>query len=445
MEDVSPHIPSELELSDTASYLVGKQRDTYVDVIPNQGTSGYRPDGTSRVEFVWSHGDCIDPTMSYLKFNLNYILANGNADTESNMTLASDWIRQVEFYIDSQEVFSTSATQGSRSLINFMLMSEGNGDWYKREAQALIGACLPTLPNSSTNAGVAGSATRVPPQTLSRTFAVPLWCIHPAFAMNKILPVMGSQLRLVLHLAQPADCLNVRSEATSTYRLDEVMLRQCMVLLQPSYKEALLNQMRSVEGFTLRYTDFEIQHQNVNASTSQALTIRNEHQNAQTLLAWNSYINRGANETATHHVIRSDLGNRATVWRVDSGSVQFTGVHGSRSTAEHFVHLERANGSLADFSSSGLYDFNMFFGQVADMAGWACAPLFCSLEKTQASDFDTSIINNGLSGTDISASREITVQINTPNPMVPADERLYTAIVYEKALIFANGRVAVEH
>jgi hypothetical protein len=118
-----PFVPPELRLSDDDSYLVGIQRQHYVKIVPNQGSGDYTFGGTRQIEFNFNHGEATDWTQSYLNVDVEF------SDVSSNMTLVSDCIDRVEFYIDSQEIFSTTASQ-NRKLINYLLLGEANNNWY---------------------------------------------------------------------------------------------------------------------------------------------------------------------------------------------------------------------------------------------------------------------------------------------------------------------------
>jgi hypothetical protein len=439
-------VPASLKLGDDDNYLVGIQRQNFVRVNPNGGVSGYTPAGTRQIEFNFNHGEATDFAHSYLQFDLALT-------AQTNMSLASDWISRVEFYVDSQEIFSTVGAN-SRKLINLLLLGEVNGDWYQREGKMLLGANLPV--DRRGTAGAEATADTTAPQSVSRTYVCPLWVAHPAFQMSKVFPVLGSQIRIVFHLEDAAKCLNVRVADGNTYTLNNVHLQECRVQLSPSYKQALMEQVNSAEGFKIQMIDFDIIAHTASASTSQNLVVRNEHRNAKTLVAFLDQVvgngNRAgiANANATHIQYLCPLGNRTSLWRVDCGSINFTGVQGSISVSQHFAHLERANGSFASLEQSGLYDYDLYAGSAGNgtrsmPAGWNCSPLMVSLEKMQSSDFDPSIGNNGLSAFDVNASRELEVRIDTTAALVPAEERLLTGLVYEKTVRLANGTISTEH
>jgi hypothetical protein len=452
MTDPEPFVPANLRLGDDETYLVGVQRQNYVRINPNGGASGYTPAGTRQIEFNWNHGEAVDFAHSYLSFNIAY------SANHTNMTLASDWISRVELYVDSQEIFTTVG-QESRKLINLMLLGEVDGDWYQKEAKMFLGANLPV--DADGTSGDEGTPYTTAPQSgpqTTRPFVVPLWIVHPAFAMSKVFPVLGSQIRMVLHLADADRCLNVRIDGDSTYTLNNVHLQECRVQLSPSYKQALMEQVNSEEGFALHMVDFDTIAHTVAAASSQNLVVRNEHRNAKTLVCYLDPVGRvEADADATHIAFNSPLATFTSKFVVNCGSLTLTGVNGSNSLAEHFAHLERANGSFANLSQSGLYDYRLYYGAATNgtramknagagvLARWAASPLMCSLEKIQASDFDPSISNNGLSAFDVNASRELEVRIDTTAQMNPANERLYTALVFEKKVRLSNGVISVEH
>ena len=450
-----PFVPASLKLGDDEQYLVGVQRQNFVRINPNGGVSGYSPATTRQVEFNWNHGEACDFAHSYLQFNIAY------SHNHTNMSLASDWISRVELYVDSQEIFTTTGAE-SRKLINLLLLGEVDGSWYKKEGKMFLGANLP-VDADGTSGDEATPYTTAPqsgPQT-TRDFVVPLWIVHPAFAMSKVFPVLGSQVRMVLHLADADRCLNVKGNANASYTINNCHLQECRVQLSPSYKQALMEQVNSQEGFAIHMIDFDtIAHQVANA-TSQQLVVRNEHRNAKTLVLFTDPINRPAVDGSANHItIHSPLATQTTLLRVDCGSINLTGVNGSTSLAQHFAHLERANGSFANLDQSGLYDYRLYYGAATngsrpmETSGtgfnerWAASPLMVSLEKIQVSDFDPAISNNGLSAFDVNASRELEVRIDTANAMSNSGDggsRLLSALVYEKVVRLANGVLSTEH
>lgn len=443
-----PFVPPSMQLSDSSEYLVGVQKQQYVQVTPNQGSNGYTPSGTRQIEFSYNHGEATDFAQTYLRFEVEY------SDLSSNMTMVSDCIQRVEFYADSQEIFTTTSSD-SRKLINYLLLAEANKSWYDREGKMFLGACIPTLDDGSVGTG----GSQLVPQAETRVYTIPLWVIHPSFMMSKIFPVLGSQLRIVFHLEDPNKCMNVKHTDSSTYTLNKVSLMDCRTILSPQYKSALMNQVNSEEGFKINMIDFDIISHQVQGGDKQNLIVRNEHRNAQSVYLYTDRVGRpaGSNEHAVHQTLQTNLATRTKRLRVDCGSLNFTGVNGSRDLAEHFAHLERANGSLANFEQAGLYNFRLYSGNVTNMTAsqhggtgsnrFAVSPLAVSLEKIQSPDTDVSIVNNGLSAVDLGSSREIeiTLEANSGDDLNPSQERLYSGLIYEKEVIFGGGSISVSH
>jgi hypothetical protein len=276
-----------------------------------------------------------------------------------------------------------------------------------------------------------------------------MWCVHPSFAQSKVMPVLGSQIRVVLHLANPASCLNVRGTANSSYTLKNVFLHECRASLSPNYKQSLMNAVNSEEGFKINMIDFDVIAHQITNTTQQNLVVRNEHRNSKTLVLYNDLVGRfDSDGEPCHQTLYTDLARRTTQLRVECGSLSFLGTNGSKSVVEHFVHLERANGSLNNMEQSGLYNYRLYSGNVATTemkAGFSVSPLMVSLEKIQQPDTDTSIVNNGLSAVDLQASRELEITIQTGTAMNASNERLFSGLIYEKAVVFANGMVMIEH
>lgn len=437
MNSVESILPSELQLADEEVYLGGVVRQDIIKQIPNQGANGYTYSGTNQIEFNLQHSDAINLAQTYLEYHPKMDDASGS------LTWAPDVFSRVEVYLDGAEIINT-ATYDIRQICNYQMLCEANGDWFHKEGSVLCGFCLPRV---SSNASVNNT---IPAQAISgtagRKVCVPLWAIHPAFAMSRVMPILGSQLRIVLHLSEPQKVLDRVKDATTYYTIDDVALKESRVLLSPEYKQALMRQVNSAEGFKIRCIDFQVLSHNVSNTSTQNLVVRNDFRNAKSLWVYNQFITRAdTGGNATHHAWKSNLGHRTTELKATCGSVNLLGNTGSTSTAEHFVNLEKVCGTFANLNSSGAYNYHLYTDNNDDVSGnFSVSPLAISLEKLQLSDLDVSVMNNGLSGTDDNYAREIYVDLTTSGNMDNSAERLYTAMVFEKTINFSSGMVSVE-
>lgn len=485
MADLPTFVPDELRLSSDDSFLLGVQQRQQQKIVPSQGSNNYRYEGTNQVEFNWSHGDATDLATTMLCFNLLQTTGNNNTrSVTSSISMASDVIDRVEFYIDSTEVLSSTNTQIS-VVQNILMFSEFPADYFEREGTMLMGHSSQLInPSHKSDGAVAVAEADIAESsqalstdpTIGKPFCVPLWALHNGFAQAKVCPVLGSNMRIVLHLNRPEDVLNVRQSAAASYVLNNVYLLEDRLILTPDYKSSLMSAIRSSEGFKINFVDYDITAHNITNSDTEHLVVRNDHSNALSLILFNKYLpqyradcRRGDPVTnfavqASYPNMDVDLAKRTKNLKVECGSLRFTGLRGSESVTEHFSHLERANGSLAKASETGCYDYYNYASSKAGKLPLRnvgnpvtlddhvnsvvnFSPLVVSLEKTMLADNDSSIINRGLNSTDPMASRDIEVSLQFPSALKLNNqrERLFSTIVYEKSLVMRNGQITIEH
>jgi hypothetical protein len=477
MSNLPTFVPDELRLSSDDSYLLGVQQRQQQKIVPSQGSNGYRYEGTNQIEFNWSHGDATDLATTLLVFNWKPTTGNNTTlDASASVAMASDVIDRVEFYIDSTEVLSSTNTQIS-VVQNILMFSEFPADYFEREGTMLMGHSSQLINPSHNTTDGNPVKTLAPADSSSsgadgRVFCVPLWALHNGFAQAKVCPVLGSNMRIVLHLNKPEDVLNTRSGLGSSYVLNNVYLLEDRLILTPDYKASLMSAIRSEEGFKINFVDYDITAHNITNSDTEHLVVRNDHSNALSLILFNKYLpawraDVSGGDTAEPDVsfvnqasypnMDVDLAKRTNNLKVECGSLRFTGLRGSESIAEHFSHIERANGSLAKASETGCFEW---YNYASSKAGKLpkrrtghlntvvnFSPLVVSLEKTMLADNDSSIVNRGLNSTDPMASRDVEVSLQFPNlsKLNNQRERLFSTIVYEKALVMRNGQITIEH
>lgn len=464
-----PYVPAEMKLGDEEAFIAGIQNRKQVKIVPSQGSAGpYRPAGTNQIEFNWTHGEAVDLGSTVLYFKFTPVTAEGgdSVDTNGSLSMASDIIDRIEFSIDRQEVIN--AVNRKLSVVqNILMLSEYNENYFENEGHVLMGhtsQCVNPSHDTTDGNGVVANALRA---SKARVYAVPLWALHAGFSTSKMLPVLGSGLNLVLHLNESAKVLHTRTNASASYKLENVYLMEDRLTLTPNYKQALMDRVRSNEGFKIHYIDYEVVSQNINDSDTQSLVVRNEHSNALTLILFNEYDNNFRADMSgnvfeavqpSYPNFDVDIAKRTENLRVECGTLAFTGLNGSSSIVEHFVHLERANGSLGLPNNTGVYNWDLFAGDTAGPLPIKLdktlsnrfvnfSPIMVSLEKTLTADSDTSIVNRGLSGLDAGSSRDIEVYLKYANnqKLEKTKERLFSVLVYEKTLVMANGTVQVLH
>jgi len=71
------------------------------------------------------------------------------------------------------------------------------------------------------------------------------------------------------------------------------------------------------------------------------------------------------------------------------------------------------------------------------------APIAVSLERTEIDDTDQTVVNRGLSAFDFGVDGDVQTQLKLSSALA-AGEELYSALVYEKALVMRDGAITVE-
>lgn len=434
---MTPFVPRELRLEPKESYLVGLQYKNVRRQYPNAGKNGYKSDNNT-IEFTWSEADGVSLMNTVLQFKASYF-TNATQNTEDPsacVNSAMDFIDRVEFFVGSTSVLNTT-TSRARMLSHILMKNELGKEWFEYAGKNLVGWNSREL--NRVGDAPTGANGGVPTHARGgRTFQVPLWCIHPAFMNMQNVPVLGENLTVRLTLAQNS-ALSSRSGATSTYRLDNCELHVEQILYEPDYKQALMGQIAGSEGFKMQMIDYDImQHQNT-GSVDLAFTQRNQRNNALSMYIWNAGIAREASDLSySDPNLTIDIGTKVENLKVYSGNRSFLPVNGISEPVELLGHLEKCSGGYAH-EDTGIITWDEYTG----VGGRPYAPIAVSLERTDIADTDTSVSNRGLSAMDYASSAEIQVQCKLSGAL-GAGEELYSALVYEKALVMRDGEISIQ-
>lgn len=480
---MNTYVPSEARLGSKEAVLVGVEATREIQVINVNGlASTFTYGGNNQIEFSWTSSESNDFANSYFEADLRLNLANGNYDDNASLNNFADMIDRVELYIDSQQVFSTTSREISL-IQNLLLMNEGSKSYLENEGKVhlgfnsqqinnVIGAGELTKFDPNASLGADANARRAAALTHAQfaRFAgrgqlgavaadstrihIPFFALHMALgSMDGYLPVLGSQLRMILHLNDPKRCMSYGTDTGSHYQLTQCRLFVQEVILSADYKASLMEQVSSPEGLSIHYWDVDVIAMSpVATATSHQFIVRNDHSNAKSLYFFDVDGAAAIPTPATdvpraYPSMRSRLGTIATTVRVESGNRLFTGINGSVGTMAHYNHLLRTAGHLADISADCGCLSNHYFrvgtGDIAANASRVFAPLGFNLEKATLKDTDSTIINAGLSATDPFVSRDIDVRIETGAVAWDANWRLYAVLLHSKTLVFSNKTISV--
>jgi hypothetical protein len=467
-------VPSELKLSSKESILVGVENTKTIEVINTNGlTSVFTPAGNSQVEFTFTSSESVDLTNSYFEADLAYLDSAGALVTNNSvwMNNFADCVDRVEMYVDGASVFNTSSREVS-VIQNLLLLNEGSRAYLENEARVHLGYHSQSINNDVSGhlfqkydpmtavavgaTGGAGQPLHACVQYRGKLGAIannhtrihlPFHALHLALAsMNAHLPMLGSQCRIIFHLNTPDRCIDTGAVG-STYQLTQARVYIQEVVLSADYKSSLMEQIASPTGLTINFFDYDIyQLSPVAGSTSHNFIVRNDHQSAKSLYIWD--VNRDDALAGNKHrypSMRSRIGLTTGKFFVQSGQMLYTGVNGSTSPMSHFNHLLKCAGHLADITPMGAFGFNNYFkiSSDADQLDRVFAPLAVSLEKYSLMDTTNTIINSGHSSTGIMTSRDIEVRLDNMTEAWDADWQLFSCLLHQKSLVFANRTLSV--
>lgn len=434
---MTPFVPREMRLQPKEAYLAGLQYRSVRRQYPSSGQNGYTSQNNT-IEFTFSESDGISLRDTVLQFQASYF-TNATQDTEdasASMTSAIDFIDRIEFFVGSTSVVSTT-TSKSRMLCHLLMKNELSHDgWFQYVGKNLVGwnSYGINSVDATNSAGVPSHAEN------ARVYQVPMWCLHPALQTGN-LPCLGESITIRLTLC-PNASLATRGGATSTYRLDKCELHVEKLLYEPDYKQALMAQVASSEGFVIPMVDFDINQQQNNASVDVAFTQRNQRANALSLYIWNAKKDsqRVANGTKFDPNLNIDIGSKVNNLRIFSGDRTFTCVNGISHPVELLGALERCAGGYGK-ENSGVITWEEYTGDNGAYPTYS--PIAVSLERTDIEDTESNVVNRGLSAFDFGVDGDVQVQLKLSSALDGAEE-LYSALVYEKALVMRDGAISVE-
>jgi len=433
---MTPFVPRELRLQPKEAYLAGLQHRTVRRQFPSSGQNGYTSENNS-IEFTFSESDGISLRDTVLQFKTSYFTdeAQTNSDADASVMSAIDLVERVEFFVGSTSVVNTT-TAKSRMLANILMKNELSHDgWFKYVGKNLVGwNSYEINSTSATNAG------GVPAHAGERHYQVPLWCLHPALQTGN-LPCLGESITIRLTLA-PNSVLSTRGAATSNYRLSDVELHVEKLLYEPDYKQSVMAQVAGSEGMTIPMVDYDVMQQQNNGTVDLAFTHRNQRANSLSLYIWNAKKDaaRAANGTKFDPNLNIDVGSKVENLKVFSGDRMFVPVNGIKQPVELLGALERVAGGYAK-EDTGTITFEEYTNQNGSYPPFA--PIAVSLERTEIDDTDQTVVNRGLSAFDFGVDGDVQTQLKLSSALA-AGEELYSALVYEKALVMRDGAITVE-
>lgn len=433
---MTPFVPRELRLQPKEAYLAGLQYRSVRRQYPSSGQNGYDAQNNT-IEFTFSESDGISLRDTVLQFKTSYFsnASQTTTDNSASVTSAIDLVDRVEFFVGSTSVVNTT-TSKSRMLAHILMKNElSNDGWFKYVGKNLVG-----WNSFGINSVDATNSAGVPVHAGQRVYQVPLWCLHPALQTGN-LPCLGESITIRLTLA-PNSVLSTRSAAASNYRLSDVELHVEKLLYEPDYKQSVMAQVAGSEGMVIPMVDYDVMQQQNNGSVDIAFTHRNQRANSLSMYIWNAKkeAQRVDNDTKFDPNLNIDIGSKVENLKVFSGDRMFVPVNGIKHPVELLGALERVAGGYAK-EDTGTITFEEYTGQNGSYPTFA--PIAVSLERTEIDDTDQTVVNRGLSAFDFGVDGDVQTQLKLSSALANGEE-LYSALVYEKALVMRDGAITVE-
>lgn len=471
------YVPSEMKLGSRESILVGVESTKTLEVINTTGlNSTFSPVNNNQIEYVFTSSESVDLTNSFIEADLAFLDNAGAIVTNNSVWMNNfcDIVGRVECYLDGQALFNTS-TREVAVMQNLLLLNEGSRAYLETEGRVQLGyhsQCInndvsghifqkydPTAAVVVGATGGAGQPLHACVQYRGRLGAsatnytrihLPLHAVHLAFgSMNAHLPMLGSQLRLILHLNSPDRCIDTGAVGSS-YQLTQAKLFVQEVVLSADYKSSLMSQISSPTGLSINYFDYDIIGLSpVATATSHNFIVRNDKASAKSLYLFD--VDKDDALAANKHrypSMRSRVGLQTGKFFVESGQMLYTGVNGSNGPMSHYTHLLKCAGHLADITPMGCFGWNNYFkvsgsAPAADNEQIVFAPLAVSLEKYSIKDTDTAVLNSGHSSTDVFTSRDINIRLDNMSAGWDATHQLFACLLHQKTMVFANRTLSV--
>lgn len=399
-----------------------------VDHIRNRKPNRYYPvnnteyavsDSSKLIVINLEHDQLDDTTTTCLSFECEM----GHA-SDVNMHSILDIFEEVAVYVNDQKLESY---RNASLWANALTYLTANASWAKHEGTAFLGWGGKVLDD--------------------RHYVVPLSLFFGFCRVSTFVPILGAKVRFEFRLRRAIEALNKRADtanaAQNKYTLSNVTLLSDMIEVSDSYRQSLIQALQGPMGVKLPYTTLSTTSKSCSPGDTQTHTIEFNQSNLLSLY----FIHRPKLDddiaTAKNH-LRPQSHGRLAFDRLDVrvGAIDHTPPGGVKGHAELYRSTELASTSLADFSGTGLLDYDAYSGAVA--AGNA-NPSFCvggiNMEKLIMDDHETAM-NSGVSASAPGASTQIRVNLQTTSPLVSTSNIEY-ALAHRNVLVMKQGGIRV--
>lgn len=383
----------------TKPSLIESIEERRVDrMAPSEKSDDFRAGQTLTMNLT--NDQMVDPQSICLNFKLSQFLADGVTPSVGYINGAMDVIQKLSIHYNDILV---EEFDHANYWANTFLYFSANKSYFETEGQSLLGMAPRYLDRYLGATATTTTGMHLNCGTAGKDFTIPLALVSPFLRNKFFLPLFGAHLRITMVLAPNIEVLTRFAVAGNVYRLNNVSFTYDSVILTPTYRQALIAQLRSEEGIRIPYTSYNTVTHTCAASGTNNIRFQYNLVNALSLfLLHNPVVAKTADAVKWKYVSHSFPCPAGTFTKMDitSGSKRFTPNDGVKTFPELYASAEKCIGSLCDISGSGIIDRDTFEGAYAEDGDFkTCTAglcLFaCNLEKT--TENDDSLINSGIS------------------------------------------------
>ena len=422
---------------------------------PRGKYSGYG--AAEPMEFEISNDQFIDLPSVVLHFELNSTNSNGGNDQIAN---AADFCDQMSVYYNEVTV---EQVRDTNAWMNAFLSYSANRTYMQGEATTLLGVrnqIVQTVGNSTVTDGTSPGFK----------YSVPLALLSGFFRCKFFLPILGNRLRFrmvlpnnVVDMLTSVSADNTGAITGASYTLNNISITYDMLVIQPAYRSAVIEAMKSEQGFRIPFTSYQTGQLGCAAATSQYLKISHDLSNAMSLFLLHNPLRptlavpvpiTGGTWAAGRYALNRESFplNSFTSLRVMSGSLLFTPNEDIQGAVELYVSTQKCVASLSDLSGAGWVSSDILkasgdlpvYGTGVPSTrppDYGITLMGVNLEKTV--ETDEAVNNNGLTSRSGGATSDFDIVLTTGNALRTDSNILYN-IVHKRNVVFQGGNVNVQ-
>lgn len=392
--------------------------------FPINGKNGYGSAANNEIEFRISTDDLIDPQTMYVSFDLSL---NNRLSVVDDVI--SSLVKEVEVYFGDKPL---ERIQDFGFVQNAMIYNTSNTSYYENELSVLSGAYK--LTNEIRNITATNQATadaQANPAAIdvnidraghrgSGKFIMPLESLGLA-RIRTLLPVFQNNLRIILKLARPQDCMSANADH---YAMDNVSFCCDTITVDEGYRATLLSAIQSEAGFTIPIQTFSVIERSLQAGPLQLINIPGlSYAEIDSVF----FAVKRPNQPPTSACPLPEFERL----KVEMGGKDLTFTDGQEGHPEAFAELRKAFAGLHDATGHCLLNYDEYTKEFTLM-GINC-------EKTIG---DHSVLRSGINGREFSYTMNVRLETDPLKPLTNND-KMFIMVLHRKLLQFRSGAIDV--